>query len=552
MAYFLRPATAPLAASVSHPIGTMNAFETSAPRRILVSSAERSSLRGMLGIVALLAVIVPLAALSPALWNGFVWDDEFNLVTNRSYRGLGWAQLQWMSRTTLLSHWIPVTWVTFGLDYVMWQMNAAGYHLSNLLLHAANAWLFLLVARRLVRLAAPATAAIAVLSGATAASLFFSVHPLRVESVAWITERRDVLSGFFFLASVLAYLRGQDRQHVRGRRWLAISIACFQLGVLSKSIVVTLPLVLLILDVYPLRRVEWSSARWFTRDSRHVFLEKLPFVPLTVIGSVVATSIIGRANEFTPLSLVERLTLAVHSFWFYVWKTAVPVGLSPLYELPDNIDPRQPRFAAAALAVLGLTVLAALLARRWPAMFSAWLTYLVIVGPVSGITHTGIQIAADRYTYLSCLPWALLVGGGVTAIVQAHLVGALPTHAFRRISIALGSWLLALALITSHQTLFWRDSETLWRRALALDPRCFACHHNVGSALLHRGMNAAAIEHFERAIAIRPPAPLARGGLVFAHVASGAPDEARRQLEILRLSDRQLARDLSGLLVMEW
>ena len=208
--------------------------------------------------------------------------------------------------------------------------------------------------------------------------------------------------------------------------------------------------------------------------------------------------------------------------------------------------------ALAALAVLGLTVVAALLARRWPAIVTAWLAYLVIVGPVSGITHTGIQIAADRYTYLSCLPWALLVGGAVTAIVQARLAGTLTTQAFRRMSIALGGWLLALALMTSQQTLAWRDSETLWRRALAVDPGCFACHHNLGSALLHRGMNAAAIEHFERAVSLRPPAPLARGGLVFAHVASGALDEARRQLEILRLSDRQLARDLSGLLVMEW
>jgi hypothetical protein len=530
----------------------MNAFEAGDPRRRLVASVDAFSLSGILTGVVLVTVIVPLVVLSPALWNGFVWDDHFNLVTNRGYRGLGWAQLQWMSTTTLLSHWIPVTWMTFGLDYVLWGMNATGYHLTNLLLHTANALLFLLVGRRLVRLAAPTTAEIAVLSGAAVASLFFSVHPLRVESVAWITERRDVLSGFFFLAAILAYLRAQDDQNVRDHRWFAISIACFQLGVLSKSIVVTLPVVLLILDVYPLRRLEWSPVRWFTRDGRHVFLEKLPFVPMTVVGSFVATSIIGRANEFTPLSLVERLALTVHSFWFYVWKTAVPVRLSPLYELPNHIDLRQPRFVAAVLAALGLTVLAALLARRWPAMLIAWLTYLVIVGPVSGIRHTGIQVAADRYTYLSCLPWAMLVGAGVTAIVQARLVGALTTQTFRRISIVLASWLLALALITAQQTLVWRDSETLWRHALAVDPQCFACHHNLGSALLHRGMNTAAIEHFERAIVIRPPASSARGGLVFAHMASGAPDEARRQLEILRLSDEQLARDLTGLLITGW
>jgi hypothetical protein len=503
-------------------------------------------------LLALVSTMVPLSVLSPALWNGFVWDDYYNLVSNPNYRGLGPEQLRWIFTNTLLSHWIPVTWLTFALDYLVWGMRPAGYHLTNLLLHAANAWLVSLISWRLIVLATPAAERITALMGAAAASLFFSIHPLRAESVAWVTERRDVLSGLFFLIAVHAYLRAHEPGHARSGRWVAMSLVSFQLGVLAKSIVVVLPVILTILDVYPLRRLDTQPRRWLSRANRRVVLEKLPFLPLAALGSFVATSVIGRANEFTPLSLLERLTISAHSFWFYAWKTLWPVALSPLYELPLHIDPLDRRFVVAIIGIAGLSVLFVALARRWPGGLAAWLAYLVIVGPVSGITHTGVQLVADRYSYLSCLPWAILFGGGVHATIGAYLAG---TASALRVRVALTIvtiWLTALAVASTRQVAIWRDSRTLWQHAAALDPACFVCHHNVGAALVQAGMTASGIGHLERAAALRPLAPSPRGALVFAYLAVGEPDKAHVQLRMLQGSDPELARDLTAVFISTW
>jgi len=203
--------------------------------------------------IAIAAITV--AVFAPALWYGFVlWDDDRNLLANPHYRGLGWAQLRWAFTSAVMGHWIPVTWVTFGLDHALWGMDAFGYHLTNVLLHAANAVLCYLLALRLLGRALPAASPGAIALGGGAAALFFAVHPLRVESVAWITERRDVLSAFFCLLTVLAYLRMCEAEGRARRRWLVASLVAYTLGLLSKSLIMSLPFVLLVIDVYPLRR----------------------------------------------------------------------------------------------------------------------------------------------------------------------------------------------------------------------------------------------------------------------------------------------------------
>src|SRR5205807_187055 len=218
----------------------------------------------------------------PALQNQFVsWDDAENFLDNPHYRGLGWSQLHWMW-TTHQGHYIPLTWMTLGLDYLLWGMNPVGYHLTSLLLHAANAVVFFFLVRRLLTLALPSPSerghALAV--SAAFAALVFAVHPLRVESVAWITERRDVLSGLFFLLSIFFYLRAtDDGGFIRGR-WRTASLLAFAGAFLSKSIVMTLPGVLLLLDVYPLRRLRLG---W-----RALLLEKWPYAAITAAGAVVA------------------------------------------------------------------------------------------------------------------------------------------------------------------------------------------------------------------------------------------------------------------------
>ena len=507
------------------------------------------------GWVAPLAVaIVPCLVFLTAIANGYVWDDHFNFIANRGYRGLGWTQVTWMLTSAHLAHWIPVTWLTFGLDYAMWGMAPAGYHLTNILFHAANATVFYHIAWRLLRAATPAASHALLVAGSAVAALFFAIHPLRVESVAWITERRDVVSGLFFLLAVLAYLRAWDTGRRTGR-WLAISVVCFQFGVLSKSIVVTLPVVLLILDVYPLQRLDPSVRQWTTPANRRVFLEKLPYLPMILLGSFVAISTFGRDGALTSLgsvSLLERLTMMSYGASFYIWKTALPFGLSPLYELPQTISLAAPRFLVTYLSTLGLTVLFVVLRRRWPAGLAAWLVYLCILTPVSGLLQNGRHLVADRNSYLACLPWALIVGGALIWLCRARLTREVGRSAPGLASVCLGGWLLMLAVLSSYQTTIWRDDETLWRHAVAVDAGCFTCQYNLGTILTANGMTAAAIKHLQAAVALRSQSAVPHGALVMAHLASGRPADAEVELQILRGLDPELARTLSPALLATW
>jgi protein O-mannosyl-transferase len=505
-------------------------------------------------ILPALIVAVPCLIFVPTLANGFVWDDHFNLVSNRDYRGLGRAQLTWMLTSAHLAHWIPVTWLTLGFDYVVWGMNPIGYHLTNVVVHAAATGVLYFVARRLLHAAVPTTSRAALITGAAGAALFFSIHPLRAESVAWVTERRDVVSGLFFLLAVLSYLRACDIG-ASASRWLAISVACFQFGVLSKSIVVTLPFVLLILDVYPLRRLEPLVLRWTAPANRRVLLEKLPYVPMMALGTFVAISTFGRGGHLTSLdtlSFADRAGMIFYSAFFYVSKTVAPIALSPLYELPLTVSPLAPRFAVPLAGSLAITVVVMCLRHRWPAGLAAWLTYLCILVPVSGAVHNGRHLVADRNTYLACVPWALLFGAAIAAVVRARNTGMMTRPAFRLASIVISVWLLTLAAIASYQATIWRDDETLWRHALAVDAQCFSCRHNLGAALMANGMKHAAIEEFQRAIALRPLAPIPHGALVLGYLATGARDRAEAALRTLRPLDPDLARTLSPAFLSTW
>src|SRR5213596_2293038 len=238
-------------------------------------------------VIPLVIAFSTFAAFLPALQNQFVsWDDAENFLDNPHYRGLGWTHLRWMW-TTHLGHYIPLTWMTLGLDYLLWGMNPLGYHLTNLLLHAANAVVFFFVVRRILTLAllGASERGLALAVSAGFAALVFAIHPLRVESVAWATERRDVLSGLFYLLTILMYLRACERG-ARGRRSYWLSVALFGCALLSKSMAVSHPVVLLILEVYPLRRLG-GSLGWSSASTRRVYVEKIPFVLLAAAASAI-------------------------------------------------------------------------------------------------------------------------------------------------------------------------------------------------------------------------------------------------------------------------
>jgi len=455
-------------------------------------------------IAPALVGLVTLLLFLPALGNGFVnWDDEVNLVSNPHYRGLGWTQLRWMFGNTLGGHYIPVTWLSFGLDYVLWGMRPAGYHATSVALHAANAILFYFVARRLLSFAAGADAR-SVTLGAVAAALLFSLHPLRVESVAWATERRDVLMGFWAFLSVLAYLRAVERGRVgalhRGWQWTATAL--FGLALLSKSVIVGLPIVLVLLDVYPLGRLAAMPGS-ASRALGRLALEKAPFVALAVAVAAV-TLTVGAGHRlmtsFETLGLLQRAAVSGYALAFYLWKTAAPWPLSPLYTLVLPVMPWTSTYVVPAAIVVLVTLGAVLGYRRWPAGLTAWASYVVLLAPVVGVLHNGAQIAADRYTYLACAPWAILGGAGVAWCRRAARSGRLSPLVGKFVTGAAAAIIIVFAGLTIRQIAVWHDSVSLWSHAVSVETQSDIPVFYLGWALADAGRFDDARAHFEAAI----------------------------------------------------
>jgi Flp pilus assembly protein TadD len=454
------------------------------------------------GFPLLLALATALVFL-PTLENDFVaWDDSKALYENPDYRGLGWPQLRWMFSTTLLGHYIPLTWLSFGLDYRMWGMNPAGYHLTNLLLHVVAVLLFYRLAVRLLERGSALTPGPARL-GALTAGLFFAIHPLRVESVAWATERRDVLSGALFIGTILLYLAAVDASGSRRRRLLLASIGAFGLALAAKSIVMTLPAVLLVLDVYPLRRLPPDPRRWLRRSAWPVLIEKAPYAVLGLIGGLVGyyAQMAGARPLDTPWP--SRLANVVYSLWFYLAKTALPVALSPLYEAPGRGSLAHPDVLVATLGLFGLGI-ALVVGRRWPPALPLAAFYVVVLAPVSGVIPLGAQWAADRYSYLAGLGCAVLMGGLVGTLAQRAGDGRLAPAVAGLAGTAVLVGFLVLGGLAWRQTHIWRDTVSLWTHSVAVRPDCGLCHRLLGISLIHRDEVATGVRHLEEARRLRP------------------------------------------------
>src|SRR5574341_106070 len=475
-------------------------------------------------MVPLALAITTFLVFSPAIWNGFVeWDDQVNLTENLEYRGLGKAQLRFFFTTVLMGHYIPLTWLTFGLDYVLWGMNPTGYHLTSLIIYAASIAAFYVVALRLLQ-RATVLAGHALRVAAVAAALFFALHPLRVESVVWATERRDVLSGLFFLLTILGYL-GMCAATGKRRRWLlAGAVGLYVLALASKGSVMVLPAILILLDIYPLRRF-----------SRRALIEKIPFAILGLAGAGL-TYYAQNANSYiTPLErypLTARIGMTFFSLSLYVEKTFLPQALSPLYELPGRIQLFDRPFLLRALAVTALTAVLVSLRRRWPAGLTVWVYYAIALGPVIGIIHSGHQLTHDRYSYLPGLGLALLVGGVAGVAVREAGAGRFRPAIAGAMAVAGVAWLISLATLTFQQTQVWRETYTLWTYALDSEPDCSICHGNLGVYLGNRGFTDIALGHFERALAIRPDKVQAYHHLGYIYASKGEFQKAADAYEI--------------------
>jgi tetratricopeptide (TPR) repeat protein len=456
------------------------------------------------GLPALIATSV-LVCFWPVLDNDFVatWDDGAYFLNNQHYRGLSPTHLRWMFTTLYMSHYQPLSWLTHGVVYALWGMDPRGYHLVNLLFHCANAVLVYWLALALLETHRPG------LSGndagahvaAAAGALIFAVHPLRVEAVAWATERQEVLCAFWLLLSVLAYLRMQRAAAGRAwRTWYLASLACFALSLLSKAAGLMLPFVLVVLDAYPLRRFARSAGRL------PVLLEKIPYVLVAGAATAVVFYTKGHANPMSLAEhgLVERIMQAGFGLCFYVWKSVAPFRLSPLYLLYTPLNPIEPRYVLSALAVIGLTLLLIVLRHRAPWALAAWACYVVLVAPVLGFAQAGTQITADRYSYLACLPFALLAAAGLHQLACALRAGRMRRWVGYAAGGVVTACLTLLAVATRPQIRVWHDSSTLWNQVVAVEPMNYQARNNRAATRLDSGDADGALADADEALRLRP------------------------------------------------
>jgi len=510
-------------------------------------------------VVPLALVLATVAVFSRALSNGFVnWDDDLMLVDNPNFRGLGWAQLRWMFTTFHNGHFQPLSWVTLGLDYLLWGIDPFGYHLTNLLWHAANTVIFYLVCRLLFTRgfgAAQEKASWQLESSAAFAAVLFALHPLRVESVVWATERRDVLSGGFFLTAIYCYLRahGTAAATAQSRRsWVALALMAQLLSLMAKATAITLPLLLVILDIYPLQRLRGAVRTWVAADSRRVLGEKLPFLLLSLVFGLVALwaqQVSGALRPVQQYFFSYRLGQAFYGIWFYLWKTLLPIGLSPLYELPYDFAAWTGVFIACAVFAMLVSLLAFFMRRRWPWLAACWVYYVIALVPVLGVAQSGPQLVADRYSYLSCLSWAALMGGIGFYWLQHMRSVRLVTVAVVILATAIG-----LGLLTRSQIGVWRDSESLWKYTLRVAPNTAIANYNLGKVYEANGRIQDGVDFYRRAVGVNPTYADAHYNLARLLGQQGKIDEAiahYREALKFKPNDVETHNNLGRLLAMQ-
>lgn len=461
---------------------------------------------------------------------GFVNYDDPGYVAAKPevQRGLDVESVVWALTTADRANWSPVTWLSYLLDVELFGVDAAAMHVVSLLLHVANALLLFALLRRL--------------GGAPAASFavaaLFALHPLRVESVAWISERKDVLCALFGLLAVHAYVGFARRG---GAALYASALLLFALGLMAKPMLVTLPFVLLLLDYWPLGRTRFGpdSAGVARQPSRLttslLLLEKAPFLALSAGASwltFLAQRAAGAVADTVVLPPGVRLAGALAAYGWYVEKTLWPSGLAALYPNPAlaGRSVASSEIAAGGILLVAVSILALREARRSPWLLVGWATFVGMLVPVIGLVQVGQQSTADRYTYLPTIGLGVVLVGALGAASRRARV----PRALRLAGI--GLLLAVLGVATRAQLPYWRDSVALASRAVAVTEGNYVMHFNLALALDERGDLSGSIAHYREAVRLRPDLPAFRVNLAAALARAGrvrqAVDEYRRAIAL--------------------
>ncbi len=503
-------------------------------------------------LVAGSAALITFLIYLPVLHNAFInWDDGEYVYENPFIRRFDLDFIRWALFRFYAANWHPLTWVSHALDYALWGLNPSGHHLTSIVVHAINTALVVLVSIKLVAVfeaSAARRGTITVfkdektrLAAGAVAGLLFGLHPLHVESVAWIAERKDILCGFFFLLSILSYLGyaaeqddrpGRNRSERRRNRRYLFSLGFFALALLSKPMAVTLPLVLILIDWYPAGRFRSAGAR------KGILLEKLPFFLLSLFSSAI--TILAQSSKtaiapvgFLPLPL--RIISGVGAVASYLMKMIVPAGLSPFYPFPpqQDITLLSAKYLAPWLIAAAITAASVAVARKQKLWLVAWVYFLITLFPVLGFLQVGNQSMADRFTYLPSLGPFLAAGVGTGwCFEKINRFG-------KRIVIMAGAGLVVLvyfvflSYLTVHQIGVWKNSIVFWSTVISETGKRppFVAYLNRGSAFQKIGRADLAIEDLNTAIAINPNYYEAYYDRGLAFAAQGSLDRAVKDFD---------------------
>jgi tetratricopeptide (TPR) repeat protein len=511
----------------------------SSATRTRVSTAATVWSRFPVWLMAVLLVVVTIAVFWPATRCSFInFDDDLYVYQNAHLQsGLSWEGVKWAFRNTeQAEYWAPLMWLSHIVGWQLFGLHPWGHHLINVLLHAANTALVFLVFRRM--------------TGATwrsaALAALFGLHPLRVESVAWVTERKDVLSGFFGLLALMAYARyAEGRRRQPGGRGSSSGVACrwslshlpasifyllclflFALGLMSKPMLVTWPFVLLLLDYWPLGRLEPVPPNSRLSTVLRLVGEKIPFFVLAALSSVVTLVVQRQGGTMAgaeSLSLGARVGNGLISYCRYLGKLFWPTDLAVYYPHPGQWPLEEVLLASGLL--LGISALLFLGRRRYPFLLMGWLWFVGTLVPNIGLVQAGGVAMAVRFTYIPAIGVLTLVLWGAYEVAGRRRYGAVA------LSVAGGAAIVLCAALTQQQIGYWRDSETLFRRALAVTRDNWLAHNNLGNALESKGETGEAIAQYQEAVRLRPSYAKAHNNLGVALDRQGQTDEAIRQYQ---------------------
>lgn len=487
-------------------------------RKQSTTSKDRTqpSHTGLKGLVCGVIVFATLLAFRPALDGQFLnWDDDRNFVANLNYRGAASDNFHWAWQTYHMGVWQPAAWTLLRAEHVIAGVNASGvpnpgaYHAFSIALHTLNGLMLFALLITLIRTArsdASARDETGLIVSAGAAALLFVVHPLRTEVTAWVSGQPYLPAVFFSMLGLWFYLRGHARKRQGDTAWLALFAAFvwYCLAVLFKAVAITLPVLLLIIDVFPLRRLEGKGRGLPARLTR-ILVEKLPFFVVAIFIAKFAAdakAITNPGSELSGLPLTDRLIQSCYGIVFYLSKTLMPTDLGPFYELPASFDVFDPRFGGAIAFVLVGVVSLIVFCRRIRAVVAAMLAFFVILLPNLGIIQISQQLVADRYSYFASIPLAALFAGLVYWLLTRG-PKELRTMRFTGVALAIVVACLSLIRVSRVYASAWRDSRSLWSYALQLDSDSPHAHCNLGAAMIEAGDYPGAMTHLKRAIELR-------------------------------------------------